>query len=156
LLAHYFPLQAPRLLERGEVERAKTSPGQGETLAIRHCAVCHSIGKGENDIGPDLRQVNQKFSKTGLIEAILEPDASVGFGSETFLIELNSGAMLYGMLQSNGPVVTVMESSGRKHLIPSEMIKDMRQLPHSLMPSPVWMDISENEIGQIAAYLMGG
>ncbi len=156
LLAHYFPMETPGILERGEVERAKTSPGQGEMLAIRHCAVCHSIGKTENDIGPDLRQVNQKFSKTGLIEAILEPDASVGFGSETFLIELNSGAILYGMLQSNGPVVTVMESSGRKHLIPSEMIKDRRQLPHSLMPSPVWMDISENEIGQIAAYLMGG
>lgn len=156
LLAHYFPMEAPKLLERGEVERAKTSPSQGETLAIRHCAVCHSIGKVENDIGPDLRQVNQKFSKTGLIEAILEPDSAVGFGSETFLIELNSGAMLYGMLQSSGPVVTVMESSGRKHLIPSEMIKDRRQLPHSLMPSPVWMDISENEIGQIAAYLMGG
>jgi putative membrane-bound dehydrogenase-like protein len=156
LMAHYFPLEAPKLLDRREVERAKTSLGKGEALAIRHCAVCHSIGKVENEIGPDLRQVNQKFSKTGLIEAILEPDIAVGFGSETFLIELNTGAMLYGMLQSSGPVVTVMESSGRKHLIPSEMIKVRRQLPHSLMPNPVWMDISENEIGQIAAYLMGG
>jgi len=156
LLAHYFPMEAPKLLDIKEVERAKTSPEQGEMLAIRHCAVCHSIGKVENEIGPDLRQVNQKFSKTGLIEAILEPDAAVGFGSETFLIELNTGAILYGVLQSSGPVVTVMESSGRKHLIPSDMIKGRKQLPHSLMPSPVWMDISENEIGQIAAYLMGG
>jgi putative membrane-bound dehydrogenase-like protein len=156
LLAHYFPLDPPKVLNKSGVERTRTSSGQGEMLAIRHCSVCHSIGKLENEIGPDLRQVNQKFSKSGLIEAILEPDAAVGFGSETFLIELNTGAMLYGMLQSSGPVVTVMESSGRKHLIPSEMIKGRRQLPHSLMPNPVWMDISENEIGQIAAYLIGG
>ncbi|MFD2203817.1 PVC-type heme-binding CxxCH protein [Shivajiella indica] len=156
LLAHYFPLEPPKSLDRKEVERAKTALGQGETLAIRHCAVCHSIGQVENEIGPDLRQVNQKFSKTGLIEAILEPDAGIGFGSETFLIELNNGTMLYGILQSSGPVVTVLESSGRKYHIPADMIKGRRQLPHSLMPSPAWMDISENEIAQIAAYLMGG
>ncbi len=156
LLAHYFPLQAPGSLDRREVETAKASQGQGEALAIRHCAVCHSIGKVENEIGPDLRQVHQKFSKTGLIEAILEPDAAVGFGSETFLIELESGAMLYGMLQSSGPVVTVMESNGRKHLIPSEQIKGRRQLPHSLMPNPVWMEVSAQEVAQIAGYLMGG
>ncbi|WP_114748325.1 PVC-type heme-binding CxxCH protein [Pleomorphovibrio marinus] len=155
LLAHHFPIHPSRKLEEARVVKVKASKEEGKILAIRHCGVCHSVGEIENEIGPDLRQIHQKFSRKGLIEAILEPDAAVGFGSETYLVELENGAILYGMLLSSGPVVTVLESNGKRHLVPAEKIKQRKQLRHSLMPDPAWMDLSETEIAHIAAYLMG-
>ena len=89
-----------------------------------------------------------------LVNAIAQPDAAIGFGSEAYLIGLKNGAVLLGLLQSSGPVVTVLDFQGKRHVLPSEEVLNRKQLPISLMPGPLEMQLKAQDIADIAAFLI--
>ncbi|WP_154856761.1 PVC-type heme-binding CxxCH protein [Cyclobacterium xiamenense] len=128
----------------------------GKVLAARNCLACHRIGDSGNEIGPYLSGIRQKMDAPTLVNAIVQPDAAIGFGSESWLIRLKNGAALYGLLQSNGPVVTVLDSQGQRFVIPASEVAEKRQVPVSLMPKPAEMGLMAQDIADIRAYLMQG
>ena len=89
-----------------------------------------------------------------LVNAIVQPDAAIGFGSEAYLIALKNGAVLLGLLQAAGPVVTMLDFQGQRHIIPAEEVLTRKQLPISLMPGPEEMDLKAQDIADIAAFLI--
>lgn len=156
LINQYFPAEEKRPYSEEKIASTKSPDVQkGKTLTDRNCLACHKIGESGNEIGPDLSQIQLKMDRKTLINAIIDPDAAVAFGSEPFLVSMKNGAILYGLLLSNGPVVTVQDYSGRKFILPASEIEQRRQLRHSLMPSPEHMALGEKDIADIAAYLMG-
>jgi putative heme-binding domain-containing protein len=153
LLVRHF-LEEKRMYPEDKIAQSHADVQMGKTLTERNCLGCHKIGNSGNEIGPDLSQIQLKMDRKTLINAITEPDAAVAFGSEAFLVGLKNGAVLYGILLSNGPVVTVQEYNGRKFIIPANEIEQRRQLKHSLMPAPEHMGLEENDVTHITAYLL--
>jgi putative membrane-bound dehydrogenase-like protein len=154
LIRQFFPGPSPSTYELENITSLKADASHGKTLAIQHCSVCHTIGASGNEIGPDLSNIQLKMDRKTLLSSIIHPDAAVAFGSEAHLIQLKNGAMLYGILLSAGPVVTVIDSSGRRHTLPSTAIAARRQLKASLMPAPDILKLGPQDIAHITAFLL--
>lgn len=154
LLAHLFGSE--QHLDEATINRLEGNAANGKVLAARNCLTCHRIGASGNEIGPYLSEIGQKMDAPTLVNAIVQPDAAIGFGSESWLIRLKNGAVLYGLLQSNGPVVTVLDSQGRRFVTPGAEVAEKRQVPVSLMPKPAQMGLLAQDIADIRAYLMQG
>ncbi|HSI75222.1 MAG TPA: PVC-type heme-binding CxxCH protein [Lunatimonas sp.] len=154
LIRQIYPTQSASTYELEEITALKADAATGKTLAIQHCSVCHTIGSLGNEIGPDLSNIHLKLDRNTLLSAIIHPDEAVAFGSEAHLIQLKNGAILYGILLSAGPVVTVMDSSGKRYTLPSSAIAARRQLKASLMPAPDILQLSSQDLAHITAFLL--
>lgn len=127
---------------------------KGQTLMYTNCISCHKMGDTGGELGPILTYIGEKYDKLGLLEAIVRPDAGIAFGSEPYLITLKNGAMLYGILLSDGPVVTVMDIYNQRHMLDATVISDKRQLRVSPRPSPRQLKLTEQEVADIAGFLL--
>ncbi|SHM41658.1 putative membrane-bound dehydrogenase domain-containing protein [Cyclobacterium lianum] len=154
LLARFFGNTGE--MQEGVVNGLEGDAAAGKVLAAQNCLACHRIGESGNEIGPHLVGIRQKMDGPTLVNAIVQPDAAIGFGYESWLVRLKNGAMLYGLLQSNGPVVTVLTSQGQRFVVPASEVAEKRQVPVSLMPRPAEMDLSPQDIADIRSYLMQG
>lgn len=155
LIQQVFPNEDRLGYQIDEIVSLSANVEAGRLAAVRNCGTCHTFGDSKSEIGPDLSNIHLKMDRTALIHSILYPDDAIAFGSEAYLIQLKNGAMLYGILLSAGPIVTVMDSSGRKYSIPAEEVAGRRLLKSSLMPSPGVMELDAQDIANIAAYLLG-
>lgn len=154
LLVQYFG--AAQDVKEVEVNELQGDAAVGKIKAAQNCLACHRIGDTGNDIGPNLSGISQKMDAPTLVNAMVQPDAAIGFGSEAWLVRLKNGAVLYGLLQSDGPVVTVLDSQGQRFVIPASEVAEKRRVPVSLMPKPTEMGLAAQDLADIRAYLMQG
>ena len=68
------------------IARMSGNSVKGEKLFAANCASCHKHGASGADIGPDLTLINKKFDKPGLLDAIVNPSASMVFGYEAYTV----------------------------------------------------------------------
>lgn len=87
------------------------------------------------------------------MDGIVNPGAAVAFGSEPYLITLKNGAILYGLLLSDGPVVTVMDTYGRQYVMEAAKVESKVHLNTTIMPSPKHIPLSKQEVTNITAFL---
>jgi putative membrane-bound dehydrogenase-like protein len=156
LMNNYFPLDNPDSILIETVLKVPADAVLGGVAAVRHCGTCHAFGNSASEIGPNLGEIHLKLDRQTFIQSVLYPDDAIAFGSESFLVKLKNGAMLYGILQSAGSVITVMEHTGKQYTLPASEVEGRRQLRHSLMPSPQAMGLNTEQIANITAYMMQG
>jgi putative membrane-bound dehydrogenase-like protein len=127
----------------------------GQTLFTDHCSGCHRIkGKGL-DVGPDLTLIQKKFDRAGLLDAMVNPSAGIVFGYEPWLINTKSGESYFGFLVAEGEQATVIKDlTGKKISIATASITLKKKQPGSLMPEPSSLGLSEQNLADIANYLM--
>ena len=127
----------------------------GRTVFKANCATCHRHGQQGSDVGPELTNIHQKFDKNSLLDAIVHPSASIAFGYEPWLITTKKGQTFYGFLVSYGEQSVVVKGiKGQKHAIPTNDIFSRRQYKSSLMPDPVSMGLSNQQLADLTAFLM--
>ena len=83
-------------------------------------------------------------------------DAGIAFGAEPYLVTFKNGAILYGLLLSDGPVVTVADIYGGRYMVEASQVLSRKQLSTSLMPSPRHLQLSPQDVAHITAYLLDG
>ncbi len=154
LASQFFPRNgAPIKLDF--VNRMKGDPAKGKTIFDSFCATCHRHGDAGNDIGPDLTQIHTKFDKPALLDAIINPSAGIVFGFEAYSVKTKDGNSLIGFIQSdNGKLITLKDAGGAIHSIKSTDIQTKEKLDRSLMPDPVGMGLRDQELADLAAYLL--
>jgi putative membrane-bound dehydrogenase-like protein len=154
LIAHYFaPSDSSYQVEA--IARLPADIDRGKGVFITKCLVCHKVGGTGREIGPDLTNIQTRFDKKIIMEDIINPAEGVNFGFEPYLISLKNGAVLYGLLQSDGPVVTIMDTYGRQYIIGYSQIESRKQLnKRTIMPSPEYMPISKQDIANVVSFLM--
>ncbi|MGV3503528.1 MAG: hypothetical protein ACO1O1_07455 [Adhaeribacter sp.] len=143
----------PHHLVDGRRQCRLFQPNRGALLS-GNCLVCHKVGKAGGELGPVLTQIQAKYDKKALLQAIVQPEAGIAFGSEAWLVSLKNGAILYGILLSEGPVVTVQDVYGRRYMLDAAQVAGKRQLRLSPMPAPSHLQLSEQDVADIAAYLL--
>jgi putative membrane-bound dehydrogenase-like protein len=127
----------------------------GQTIFMTHCSSCHRVKDLGNDIGPDLSLIQKKFDREGLLDAIVNPGAGVVFGYEPWLINTKSGESYFGFLVAEGEQVTVLKDlTGKKRSIATSTITLKKKQPGSLMPDPSGLGLSEQDLADVAIYLM--
>lgn len=128
---------------------------KGRTVFKTNCATCHRHGQEGEDIGPDLTKIHQKFDKSSLLEAIVYPNAGIAFGYEPYMVTTAKGQMYYGFLVSDGDQsVTIKGIKGIRHTIPANQIASRRQYKNSLMPDPTQLGLNQQQLADLAAFLL--
>src|SRR5258706_859968 len=62
------------------------------------CVKCHSVDGGSGKAGPDLFAIGDKFPRSDLIDALLEPSSFIAIGYGTTIVETMSGEEHHGIL----------------------------------------------------------
>lgn len=153
LAAHYFDMSDTISYDVDEIARLPTDAAKGKTLFIANCVVCHKIGAIGQEIGPNLTHIQTRFDRKAILDGIIRPAAAVAFGSEPYLVLLKNGAAIYGLLLSDGPVVTVMDTYGKQYVMDASVVAGKRHLNTSIMPPPRHIPLTPQDAADISAYL---
>jgi putative heme-binding domain-containing protein len=138
----------------GLITKLQATATSGHKLFSTYCTTCHTHGTEGRQIGPDLTLIHKKFDKVGLLDAIINPSAGLAFGYEPWRIRTKSGASYYGFLISDAAAVVIKDAAGQQHVIRKEQIQSREQLATSLMPDPAAFGLKEQDLADLAAYLM--
>ena len=132
-------------LETGQVVFAKT--GQ--------CANCHQVNGEGRKIGPELSAIGNKLSRQALYEAILYPNAGINHGYETYVVYLDSGNVLNGLLASEDAAsVTIISADGITRQLNRSEIEAINKLNTSLVPADLQQTMSVEELVDVVEYLI--
>ncbi|GAB2763278.1 hypothetical protein GCM10027275_00330 [Rhabdobacter roseus] len=153
LASQFFP-RAGKVLKVDFIARMQADAERGKVLFGTRCATCHRHGEAGADIGPDLTTIHQKFDKLGLLDAIVNPSASLVFGYEAYTITTHQGQTYFGFLLSDGATVVLKDAAGQRHTLKAADIKSREPLPNSLMPEPTALGLDEQALADLTGYLM--
>ena len=136
------------------IEKMPGDAGKGNIAFTNRCASCHRVGTVGGTIGPDLTTITNKLGKMELLDAIINPSASIVFGYEPWLINSKDGQSVFGFLLSeNKQNIVVKDVAGQKHVIPAAKIAVKKKQEKSLMPDPASNGMSEQDLADVVAYL---
>jgi putative heme-binding domain-containing protein len=137
------------------ITKISANVSRGKTLFTTHCSSCHKVGAEGNNIGPDLTSIEKKLGKTELLDAIVNPSAAIVFGYDPWLVNTKDGASFYGFLLSeNRQNIVVRDLSGQKHVVEVDKISSRKKQEGSLMPDPVSNGLTEQDIADVAEFLL--
>ena len=156
LAAHFFAPSDTSSYKIETVAELSADASHGKTLFYSNCLACHKMGEAGSEIGPVLTNIHTKYGKVGMLEGILHPEVGIAFGYEPYLVMMKNGGAVYGLLLSDGVVVTLLDTYGRRYMMEDTQIASKQKLSISIMPPPRYMQLSEQDVADIAAFLLQG
>jgi putative membrane-bound dehydrogenase-like protein len=127
---------------------------EGESVFLAKCTSCHKNGLTGNDIGPDLSSIGEKFDKTAMLDAIINPNASIVFGYEPVMIKTKSGQAFYGFLLSEGETTVLKDMTGKQIVIAPDNIESKEKMKMGIMPNALALGLTEQDLANLSAYLL--
>ena len=152
--SQFFPKNG-KVLKTDFIARMKGNPENGLRIFTANCTSCHKHGEMGADIGPDLTAIHKKFDKAGLLDAVINPSASMVFGYEAYTITTKKGETFFGFLLSDGANLVLKDVSGQRHTIKADQIKSREKMEQSLMPEPTTLGLNEQNLADLTSYLLG-
>ena len=126
----------------------------GRTVFERTCTACHVVGSTGTDFGPALTEIGDKLPKSGLLVAILDPSAGIGFGYEGWTVKTRDGQQLVGLITSETDEEVLMKLvGGIARRVPKSTIAERKRMDASLMPHGLERTMSEADLVNLVEYL---
>ncbi|EEF58229.1 PQQ-dependent sugar dehydrogenase [Pedosphaera parvula] len=118
------------------------------------CTKCHTIDGSSSNVGPDLASVGNKFSRTELMQAVLEPSSTIAVGYTTTIVETKSGEEFQGVVREDGSAwMDLMGPEKKVSRIDKRDIQGQRTSNVSLMPEGLQSSMSLEEFTDLIDYL---
>jgi putative membrane-bound dehydrogenase-like protein len=139
-----------------DVLKLDGSPDRGAMIFFgdaARCSTCHAFFGRGGDIGPDLSAISAKYGKKEILDAILNPNAAIAFGYDTYLVETKDGVLENGFVLSEGEHLVLKDTSGRRHVIPASDIASKSKQKVSTMPDNVSAGLGPQELADVVALL---
>jgi putative membrane-bound dehydrogenase-like protein len=126
---------------------------QGQRVFRQQCAACHRIDQIGTAVGPDISDSReQSFDK--LLISILDPNRTIDGAYYRYVVALDSGEVLEGLLQEATPeVVTIKSQNGTIHRLMRAEIESFQSTGNSLMPVGIEQQVSPQEMWDLLAYI---
>jgi putative heme-binding domain-containing protein len=123
------------------------NPQRGALIFYRQglaCRQCHTIGKGDLKLGPDLSRLGERATAEHIIESIMEPSKKIGKGYKPVTITFLSGRSLTGIIKEDrgDKYVFLVPGEDKLRLIPKDSI-DEETPGKSLMPAGLVNQLAE-------------
>jgi putative heme-binding domain-containing protein len=153
MAADYFRRPNGKSLSIDVANNMPSDPKRGKNLFETNCISCHKAsGKGA-DIGPDLTLIKKKFDKKNMLDAIINPSASLAFGYEPWMISTSTGSY-YGFLMADAKQIILKDLTGKRNNIKASDVTSRVQQKNSLMPEPTSMGLKEKDLSDLTGYLL--
>jgi putative membrane-bound dehydrogenase-like protein len=118
------------------------------------CIKCHAVAGQGGAVGPDLTGVGAKYARDELIASVLFPSAKIFSGYEPWVVAMNDGRVLTGILKSDTPEALEIEDAEAKRVrIAKKDIEDRKVSDVSLMPNGLAEGLSKQDFADVIAYL---
>ena len=118
------------------------------------CIQCHRLGYQGGDVGPELTSIGTVRSADDLLEAIVEPSASLVRSSEPVSITTRDGEERLGILRRDDPRgVTLITGPGSTLQIDRADITAMNPSTVSLMPTGLDEQITRQDLADLIEFL---
>ncbi len=154
LASEYFKKPDEKGYSISEILKLNKNVTSGEILFAAKCATCHKKGTtASNTIGPDLSSIGEKFDKTAMLDAIINPNASIVFGYEPVMIKTKSGQALYGFLLSEGETTVIKDMAGKQIVFAPDDIESKQKMKTGIMPNAVSLGLTDQDLADLAIYL---
>ncbi len=139
------------LTREGDPERGRIL-FQDEKRAL--CSKCHSVDGSASKAGPDLLAAGDAFGRRDLVDAILQPSATIAPGYGTVVVETKKGPMFQGVLkQSTASGLQLMGMDGQLVSVAVDDIQEKSGSAISLMPEGLHAALSRDEFTDLVEYL---
>jgi putative heme-binding domain-containing protein len=133
---------------------AKADQSQGRMIFASVCAACHKLyGEGAS-IGPDLTG-SGRHEVNYLIENIADPSALVAADFKMSVFTLKDGRVLNGIIHAQSDRTVTVVMVGQEVTIDRGDIVKQEQMPISMMPEGQLLALSDEQVRNLFAYLMG-
>ena len=118
------------------------------------CSKCHSVDGSASKAGPDLFAAGDKFPRREIIQAILEPSASIAVGYGTTTVRTKADNEFTGIIkEASEKQVVLMMADGNTAKIPVEEIEQQFGSTISLMPEGLHAGLSREEFADLVQFM---
>jgi putative heme-binding domain-containing protein len=140
------------LENKGDVERGREVFLNAEKSL---CTKCHRLNGQGGAIGPDLTGIGRRFSRTHLIESILEPSRTIAPSYETVAVAMADGRVLAGIpTGETNETLTLGDDQGKLHELPKAHIDERVVQARSTMPDGLEKRLSDRELLNLVTFLV--
>jgi putative heme-binding domain-containing protein len=165
-----FPDETPITLEHPKVvgkhslgslisfteTKGKGSAAVGKELFVSaQCSACHRHGSIGENLGPDLTNLAQRFSLREVLEATIDPSATIPDRYRSKIILTKDGDLHAGMAieQASGEYL-ILRSDGKRIRVLPEDIEEIKDSEVSAMPEGLLDPLNERQIADLMAFLL--
>ena len=132
-------------------------PQRGKSLFLSDkvtCKTCHVITGQERKAGPDLIGIGDKYSRSELITAVLEPSKEILPDYATSVVVRVDGTVATGIVRKRTQTeLQLIDDKGQLIRIETKNIEEETKSPKSLMPEGIHKTVSLNQFTDLIAYL---
>jgi putative heme-binding domain-containing protein len=141
-----------------ELDRGRSFATGKRMFGIAKCNACHRMDGQGQEFGPDLAKLDlDKFTPHEILRHVLEPSAEINKDHQTYVVELESGQIITGLVIAEGTdslkVVENPLSSTQPRSIRFDEIVDRTKSPKSIMPEGLLDKLSRDEILDLIGYI---
>lgn len=137
-----------------EIAKLRGDAKRGQTAA-NACFNCHRIGKNGVDLGPELTSFGKQQTTEAIIDAIVQPSATISHGFEGSEVKTKDGLTIVGLVVLDGDPLIIKSIGGLVQTVPRARIASVQGLKKSLMWEPQQLGLTAQTIADIVAYLKG-
>ncbi|MEQ8784688.1 MAG: NPCBM/NEW2 domain-containing protein [Pirellulaceae bacterium] len=134
--------------------KGSVASGQNVFVKVAECAKCHIVNKQGKEVGPDLSEIGGKLSRQAMLESILFPSAGISHNYETYIVALDSGNVVTGVLLSEtADNVTLKGADAIARTFKKSEIEQMQKTNISIMPADLQKTMTAQELVDVVEYL---
>lgn len=146
------------------LKRLDALPGTPDAAAGRRiffhtklalCSTCHRHSGRGNVVGPDLSLVSRQGDRAAILRSILEPNREVAPQFYPTQLKLQDGSDFVGILLRSSSTEVYRDITGKERTFQKAEIKERRELKSSLMPTGLTATLTDPEIRDLLAFLLG-
>lgn len=118
------------------------------------CATCHSYDERGGSVGPALDGLGSRLSDDALMEALMNPSASIVSGFAAKVVEQEDGTIIRGRFRNDSELAVQIQSEDGQRWITyfKERVKSVSDATESLMPD-IYANLGADEQQQLLAFL---
>ena len=144
--------------EKATIERSSKATGNAKTgkkLFTSHgCIACHTTLNGQTPKGPHLADISKRYKTSEIIESILNPNAVVAQGFDTYSFTLNDKSVHLGFVTlESADTINIRNAVGVLSQLSSKQIKKREKIPGSSMPPGLVAGLTPEQLADLLAYL---
>ncbi len=136
--------------------KAKGDPARGEQVYRRaemNCLKCHGVAGAGGQVGPDMTSIGASAQVDYLIESMLNPNAKIKEGYNSFLVNTDDGRSFSGIKVRETPAEIVFRDAEDREITVRKADKPDIKPGKSLMPEGLTDPLTHQEFLDLVRFL---
>ncbi|MBI4604074.1 MAG: c-type cytochrome [Planctomycetes bacterium] len=131
---------------------ANADPRAGRVVFARACQTCHMLFGAGGKVAPDITG-SDRANLDYVLENILDPNAVVGKDYLASVFAARDGLLVMGLVTAETETAYTVRTANEEVLLPKKDVASRTESELSLMPEDLLVNLKEEEVRDLVAYL---